>query len=204
MSKHTAKYRTDLRHEILKNFDGVPSKDIYYKVKVEEAPYVTFEDLRVFSDSAKIPFDSIPDIFAAYGIFNKFISEEKFVRFLEDEVTNKTLEVVLPEGLASAQKNILVKFVDALTRRRTEYAVSSSSALSSGHSLIANMWVYAIKTNPPDCSDKFVRLASLCRLCDEFNVAQVEDFIDAIFAFYESKIDQLDFQQFARLIEAFT
>ena len=196
-----AKDRRTLRHEILKDFVGIESRKIVDVIKSPDLPYVTFDDLKPYCQRAKIPFEKLTDIFSLYEVFKKKISPEKFVKFIEDEVTCKTLEKNLNPNLTEDQIRILTEFTEAIKNHRTT-AIADETL--SERSLVSNMWIFVIRYNPNSNNSKYVRLATLCRIADELNLSfTTEEFIDSIFAFFGGKIDQLDFTQFVHLMEAF-
>lgn len=196
-----AKDRRTLRHEILKDFVGIESRKIVDAIKSPDLPFITFEDLRPYCERAKIPFEKLTDIFSLYEVFKKKISPKKFVSFLEDEVTCKTLEPNLNPNLTEDQINILTEFAEAIKNHRTT-AISDETL--SERSLISNMWIFVIRYNPNITNTKYVRLATLCRIANDLNLSfTTDEFIDAVFTFFGIRIDQLDFTQFVKLMQTF-
>lgn len=197
----TAKDRRALRHEILKDFQYVESKKIAESIKNPDLPFLTFEDLYPYCARAKIDPAKLTDIFSMYEVFKKKISPKKFVSFLEDEVTCKTIETNPNPNLTDEHIEILTNFAEAIKNHKLT-AISGEKL--TGRSLISNMWCFVIRYNTNNGSSKFVRLATLCRLADDLNLAfTTEAFIDAVFTFYGMKIDQLDFPQFVQLMQTF-
>ncbi|OHT16831.1 hypothetical protein TRFO_12916 [Tritrichomonas foetus] len=202
LMNQVAKDRRTLRHEILKDFVGIESKKIFEAIKREDLPFITFNELVPYCQRAKIPVEKLTDIFSLYEVFKKKISPKKFINFLEDEVTCKTLEVNLNPKLTDAQIKILTEFAEGIKNHRTT-AISLDSTTE--RSLISNMWIFVVRYNPANSNEKYVRLASLCRIAAEINLSfSTEDFIEAVFTFFDKRIDQLDFTQFVQLMQAFS
>ena len=225
------KDRKLLRHEILKDFAGIESKKIFEALKQEELPFITFDDLKPYYERCKLSREKLNDIFSVYNVFVQKISPKKFISFLEDEVTCKMLEENINPNLTENQLKILTKFVEGLKTHRTTPITGKQSggsrkdlASAKGSNVsptrlvsdatfttitertsLSSIWLFVLKYNPSNTkSDRYVRLAALCRIADELNLSfTTEDFIDAIFAFFDQKIDQLDFQQFVKLIQTF-
>ena len=196
-----AKDRRALRHEILKDFVGIESRKIFEVIKKPELPYITFEELRPYCKRANIPFEKLTDIFSLYEVFKKKICSKKFVNFLEDEVTCKTLEANLNPNLTDDQIQILTEFAESIKNHRTT-AIADEKL--SERSLISNMWIFVVRYNPNITNTKYVRLATLCRISDDLNLSfTTEDFIEAVFTFFGARMDQLDFTQFVRLMQTF-
>lgn len=198
MSGKVALYRRQLRHTILANYQGVPSEAIYKDLKNPDLPSLFVQDLIPFCEELGIPERDLPAILAPYGIATNRISPDKLKKFLEDEVTCKTEESPLKSRVNDSQDKILTTFSNALRTRKTQ-------ADSTGTVQMSSIWIYLVRMNPPGASDKFVRLATLCKLVDEYNLSfSVESFIDAVFSFFGEKIDQLDYSQFASMIRSFS
>jgi hypothetical protein len=208
-------YRKSLRHAILDNFIGFSSKSIYQSLKQPDLPVLFFFDLEPFCNSANIPVTSLPGIFSSYQIFNKRISEEKFTRFLADEVTCKDAPMRLNPELTKEQIKILVSLTTAIRNKKTREVASSTimrgnparhaePEMLSDPMMMSSMWLAMVKYNPAGAPENVLRLAALCRFLDGLDLGEpVEDFITAVFLFFGKKLDQLDFGQFADLMEAF-
>ena len=204
-TKETAKFRKTLRHAILDEFPNLDERQIYAKIKKDDAQMVFFSDLYPFCEKANIPIDQVKKIFASYQIFTDHISLAHFVVFLQDEYFPASgLEI--PSNLTGSQKDILSQFIQAFQCRRTQAtppfsADSAAQPLSSEPSLISQQWILILKYNPPNSDPSKVRIAAFLKFKDEMNLSfSFDDFLDAIFAFFDAKVDSLTFGQFARLI----
>lgn len=187
MSRVVAAQRRTLRHEILSKFQGVAVEQIYEDIKSKESPVLTFDDLSEICDAAEVPVQALAAIFAPYRVSTRRIAIDKFRSFLDDEVMCSGEEPAPVGTVTDAQAEILAAFTTAV---RTRW-----------HS---NVWVHLVRLNQAGTSDRYVRLATLCRLVDEYNLSfAIEDFIDAVFAFFGEKLDQVGYEQFAMLIQSF-
>ena len=199
MSGKVATYRRQLRHAILDDYQGVPCEQIYKDLKNPELPTLFTQDLQKFYEPLGIPESQLSAILAPYGIATKRISVDKLKKFLEDEVTCKSEEGQLKGRVNDVQDRILTTFSNAIRTRKTQ------AGDGTGTVQMSSIWIYLVRMNPPGASDKVVRLATLCKLVDEYNLSfSVESFIDAVFTFFGEKIDQLDYGQFAALVRAFS
>ena len=203
MSSNLGAFRRNLRHQILDEFRGYSSEKIYYELKNPDLPCLFLADLQRFCEKGEIPVGIVPKILAPYRVYSNRISLSKFVSFLSDEVTCKLDENPLSNRVNDAHSQILTVFTDAIRSRRTQGNTCYDERRTENLQL-SSMWVFLIKLNPPGSSDKYVRLATLCKLVDYYNLSfSVEEFIDAVFAFFGEKLDKLDFEQFALLMQAF-
>lgn len=193
--------RTELRKAITQEYGKTDPGTIYESLKKSDV--MRFEDLLDICALANVPEQSLSGIFSAYNVHGTAVTKDKFVTFIQDEVKFGTDARELNTELTKEQTSILSAFVDALCTKRTQ-AIATRDSLSTERLKMSNVWVFVVRMNPPGTSEKFVRLATLCRLVDEYNLSfDVESFIDAVFAFFGTKLDQLDFEQFASLMRTF-
>lgn len=193
--------RTELRKAIAQEYGNTDPAIIYEKLKASDV--MRFEDLKDICATAKVPEWALSGIFSAYNVHGNAVTKDKFITFIQDEVKFEAGTSALNSDLSKEHASILSTFVEALCTKRTQ-AIAIRDSLSTERLKMSNVWVFVIRMNPPGTSEKFVRLATLCRLVDEYNLSfDIESFIDAIFAFFGTKLDQLDFEQFSALIRAF-
>jgi hypothetical protein len=207
--------RRALRHAILDQYIGQSSKTIFDSLKQPDLTVLLFSDLEPLCKTANIPVSTLPGIFASYQIFTKRISEEKFTRYLADEVTCKDPPLVLNPELTKDQINILITLTSSIRNRKTrEVATSTVMRGNAGRHaepevlsdpmMLSSMWLAMVKYNPMGATENVLRLAALCRYWDTLDLgAPIEEFITAVFLFFRKKLDQLDFQEFAELMESF-
>ena len=188
MSSKIAGYRRRLRHEILEKFQGIALEQVYEAIRNKEAPAMVIDDLKCFCDAAGIPVENLPAILAPYRVSAQRISLDKFKSFLDDEVLCKGEVADLTSRVTDEQAEILASFTSAVRTRSAR----------------ANAWVQLVRLNQPGVSDRHIRLATLCRLVDDYNLSfSIDSFIDAVFAFFGEKLDELDYDQFTALLQAF-
>jgi len=205
MANRVASYRRTLRHEILKAFPGVALKDVSAKLRAPGQDCIRFADLAPYCCSATIPAAALPGIFSAYKVYVDRISEAKFINFLQDEVRFKLDQLPSSPNLSESQTAALRSFASIMKSRKThDYRAGGPSQRGSTPYQLSYLWSYLTKLNSVQTDEKHVRVATLCRLAAELEIpVTAEEFIDALFAFYGRKLDQIDFNEFVRLMEAF-
>jgi hypothetical protein len=208
MSNRVAASRRALRHQILSTFPGVPLKVIFAQVKAAGESQITFPDLEPYCASINVPVKTLPAIFSVYRPFVTRISEEVFVTFLQDEVRFTSTEREVNHNLTDDQATIIKSFVGIVKSRKTheyhsgEPLGAKSQSLVGARYRLSFIWNYLPRLNPLHSGENVVRVATLCRLAAEMELpASTEDFIDALFAFFQRKLDQLNFNEFAQLME---
>lgn len=203
-SKIIETYRKNLRHAIINQYPTLSSKEIYNTLKSSELPDLFFENLYPFCDFLEIPIKSLPNIFASYRVSSNRISEEKFINFLEDEVTCKAIPKKLPANITDEQIAILAKLANSIRTRRTQAEPSKKAGLSSERSSYSQQWIYLSRLNNGPSESSKIRIASLLHFAADMNYSfSSEELLDAIFTFFEKKMDTIDFEQFTHLMETF-
>jgi hypothetical protein len=208
MANLIANHRRSLRHAILKEFPGADLLDIVQRIKSPEKKRIHFSDLERFCNSANIPPTSLPGIFSAYHVFINRMSVDRFTKFLRDEVICKEDVLPLSPTLLDHQISALNQFVYIVKSRKTRGYLpqirESAHTVSFERFQLSTTWSALLKLNTGSPTISFIRLATMCRLAAEFELGiSTEDFIDAIFAFYGRKLDQINFSEYAQLMEAF-
>lgn len=203
-SKTIETYRKNLRHAILKQYPTLSSKEIYATLKPSELPDLFFENLYPLCELLEIPINFLPSIFASYRVSSNRISEEKFINFLEDEVTCKAIPIKLPPNITDEQIAILSKLANSIRTRRTQAAPSKKAGLCSERPSYSQQWIYLSRLNHGTSDSAKIRVSSLLHFAADMNLSfPPEQLLDAIFIFFEKKIDTIDFEQFTHLMETF-
>jgi hypothetical protein len=165
--------------------------------------------------SAKVPVTSLAGIFVAYQVFTARIPQVKFTRFLADEVTCKDPPVLLNPELTKEHINMLIALTSAIRNRKTREVASpgivrgnpakhAGAEILSDPMMISSMWLAMMKYNPVGATENVLRLAALCRYWDSLDLTgDLEELITALFLYFRQKLDQIDYNQFADLMEAF-
>jgi hypothetical protein len=211
MSNRIANYRRSLRHEVLRTYPGFYLNKIAEQIKSPDSKRISFSDLHRFCESANIPISTLPGIFSSYKVFIGRMSEQKFVEFLRDEVTCKQDEPPLSPTLTDDQATLLTQFVAIVKSRKTRDYLpqvrkeGESPTLSGERYTLSATWSTLMRMNASQTSEKYIRVATLCRIAAEIELpTTTEGFIDALFAFYGRRLDQITFDEFAQLMETFT
>jgi hypothetical protein len=210
MTNRVGKHRQALRHEILNSFPGIYLNSVAAAVKSPGQSRIRFADLESFCESAGVPVSALPDIFSSYHVNVNRMSEAKFIEFLRDEVTCTRIEPRLNPSLTNVQIAALTQFVAIIKSRKTQNYVSNAGKSEIGRGLsgkryqLSSTWSLLLKMNPQQSGEQYIRIATLCRVAAELGLGlSTEEFIDALFAFYNRRIDQITFDEFAQLVEAF-
>ena len=189
-SSATLSLRTKLRSVIGNSFPNLTAEEIFAQIKKPENAYVLFEDLYPYCDAANISYDKLPIIFSPYKIRDDLISSEKFTDFYNDEFLTAAPPIPISDNLSPESVLILKSFASAIKARTDPHP--------------SVRWSTIICKNPPLTEPSKIRLATLCRLCDDYNLPfKVSHFIDAIYEFFGKKFDALNFEEFSRLMATF-
>jgi hypothetical protein len=181
-------------------------------VKTPGENQIKFSDLDSYCAAAKVPTNALPGIFSAYRPFVARISEATFVKFLQDEVGFTSSECDPNPNLTDHQAAAIKSFVSIVKSRKTHNYHSTHPLLGDtqrdssvgARYQLSFIWNYLTRLNSLQTGENVVRVATLCRLAAEMELrTSAEDFIDALFAFYQRKLDQIDFNDFVQLMEAF-
>jgi hypothetical protein len=66
-------------------------------------------------------------------------------------------------------------------------------------------WNAAVARNPPNTLKTQLKVSALCRLFENMTLPfSVSDFLDALFLFYEVRVEVTTFAQFRSLLNAFS
>ena len=202
-AKLNGAYRKKLRQEILKEHPSLSAKEIFTAMKPQNQPEILFDDLKDLCDKLEIPFSALPEIFSTYGIYNKKLGEEKFIRFLEDEFSLKASHA-LPKTINNEQAAILSKVITSIKTHKTQSATSSRVGLSSERSSFSQTWIFLTRLSCNNGESSKLRVSALCHYADDYNMSfSCEELIDALFAFFGEPLDAIEFDQFTRLLETF-
>ena len=186
----TERQRKRLRAEITKSFPGSSVKDIFEKIKMPNAPIVTFRTISQWCDRLDINPDNLHNIFGPYGVNEPYLNEEQWRTYMNDDFADYENFVKVGENLTEKQNFILLKFMGVL---RTKF----------GSTMIAR-WNAALTRNPPNAPNTSLRVSALCRIYQDTNLPfDASEFVDALFAFYDQKMETLTFDQFSQLFTAY-
>lgn len=186
----TTRERKILRNEINHKFVDVNPINIFKNLQSKLHPVITFSTLQPFCLSADIPLESLPAIFAPYGVNEPYISQQQFIKFFNDDFPDYTKTGYAPGPLNEQQKFILQKFMYIL---RNKFGSTMNSR-----------WTAALTRNPPNSLNTDLRVSALCRLYSEMNLPfTASEFVDSLFAFYQEKVTSISFDQFTQLFTTF-
>ena len=209
-TKETEHFRKVLRHAIYEEFPNINPKDIYNALKKKNSSSLFFDDLLPICYKSKIPIEQLHNIFQSYQVYADYILPEKFVTFLEDESTLITRSTQSSSSLTSMQKDILSKFIQSIQGRRTQATPPfttgdySANSYSTERKLLSYLWIFIQKYNPPGSNSSEIRVSAFLKLIKEMNLSiDFDAFLDALFAFFNGPLEQLDFTQFARFVDQF-
>ena len=184
------KERRDLRNTITKRYPGQGPQYIFKEIKSEKAPVVTFMAIAQFCDEAQVNSDHLRNIFAPYGVTEPYLTYQQFQTFIYDDFPDYNNSKPFGEKITEKQRFVLLKFVSVL---RTKLEAS-----------LNQKWNTALSRNPPNALNTTLRTSALCKLYSEMNLPfSVSEFVDAIFAFYDAKLEALTFDQFGQLFTVF-
>lgn len=181
--------RNKLRKCITDTLPGLTTDNIYTKLKGYDVN-LTQKDLIPFCKAVQIPVDLLPNLLSPYGIRENRISRQNWKLFFEDEFCTSFPVLPIPPNLNSEQVDILTKFANSI-RSRTEQS-------------IASQWIFVADRNPTGSPPARLRLSAFCHIVEELDlVLEQTELIDAILTFYGKKLDELDYIQFAQLMQTF-
>ena len=182
--------RNKLRAQIEAEFPNQSGKEVFEKIKQEGNAYIIFEDLYPFCDAANIPYDSLTQILSPYQPRDCLLSCKKFVKFYDGALQIASPPMPISEDVSRDSVLVLTSFCTAIRVRTSPHP--------------SERWSQILSKNPASAEPSKIRLASLCRLCDEYNLPfKPSHFIDAIFEFFGKKLDALDFEEFTKLMATF-
>ena len=186
----TLRQRKALRTQIEKSNLGLKPKQIFDKYKMPKAPVISFRAISEWCKPIDIDPENLNNIFGSYGVTEPYLNLKQWESFMNDDFANYENEERYGQTLSEKQNFILTKFMGVM---RTKF----------GSSMI-DRWNHAIKRNPPNDSNVSLRVSSLCRIYQDTNLPfDASDFVDAIFAFYDEKLESLTFDQFSKLFSAY-
>jgi hypothetical protein len=195
--------RSKIRHLIIRDFAQLNSREICQAVKSPAEPDIRFVDLIPYCERAEVDPHLLPDIFASYEVSTDRIPLVKFIQFVEDEVTCKSLELGIPSDFSFENKTILSKFCRAIRSRRTHGSPLPNEIISERES-VGNLWAHLTRLTPSQTKVSVIRVAGLCHLAEDMRMSfSAEALIDALFQFFQQKLDFITFQQFSLLMDAF-
>lgn len=184
------KERKILRTEIAKTHPGAKPKDIFDILVSDKAPVITFKTIAQYCEKPEIDTDHLMNIFGPYGVNDPFVSLPQWTEFLNDDFADYENGIHYGEHMTEKQNFILLKFMGIL---RTKFGGS-----------MASRWNAALARNPPNASNTTLRVSALCRIFRDTNLPfNPEEFVEAIFAFYDDKLETLTFNQFSQLFAAY-
>jgi hypothetical protein len=192
-----------LRHAILAMCPDITSSEIYTALCSPDHAFLRLADLIPFCRSANVDPQLLRDMLLTYGIYADSIPRDKFIRFIDDEFTCKSLIIRLPPLLTDTQAAILSKLCKAIRSRRIQSSPASLDPISEV-TTTSQLWIYVTRMSPKNSKVTSVQIASLCRLARDLNLTfSPEDLIEALFAFFGQKCESLNFAQFTRLMQRF-
>lgn len=184
------KERRNLRNTISRRYPGHDPQYIFTEIKSDKAPVVTFMAIAQFCDEAQVNSDHLHEIFAPYGVTEPYLTFQQFQKFLYDDFPDYNNSTPLGEKLTDRQRFLLLKFAAIL---RTKLEAS-----------LIKKWNVALTRNPPNALNTTLRISALCKLFSEMSLPfTVSEFVDAIFVFYDAKLEDITFYQFAQLFAVF-
>ncbi|EAX91693.1 hypothetical protein TVAG_092790 [Trichomonas vaginalis G3] len=189
-SSKSINLRSQFRSHLEKAYPGKNAGEIYSALLPNGQAYLLFSDLENLCLDAQIPVEKINDIFHPYISRKNMISGSQFEQFFKDEFTTGSNQPDVPEGVSNETVLVLRAFATAIRLRLSPHP--------------SERWAKLIQRNPPSAGSSKLRVATLCRLCNEYNLpCDTEDFIDALFEFLGTKTDAIDFQQFNSIMGTF-
>jgi hypothetical protein len=195
--------RSKIRHLIISDFAQLNSREICQAVKNPAVPDIRFVDLIPYCERAEVDPQLLPDIFASYEVSTDRIPLAKFIQFVEDEVTCKSLDLGIPKDLTFENRTILSKFCRAIRSRRTTGSPMPNEIISERAS-VGNIWAHLTRLSPSQMKVSVIRVAGLCHLAQDMRMTfSAESLIDALFQFLQQKVEFITFQQFTLLMDAF-
>ena len=196
--------RRKLRLEVTNSFPNLSPLDIYERIKKKERPDIFFDDLESYCNSALINSKLLPDIFSCYNVSSPRVKKDRFIKFLADGVGTCDFQPEVPSSLSEEQVAILDRFCKTLKSRKTQGLPVFPCSGVSERSSLSNLWTSLCRMSPQREKLTHVRLAALCQIASELNMSFTsEEFLDALFNFFGTTLDAIDFQQFAHLMETF-
>ena len=193
--------RRKLRLQILDAFPNTPSAAIYDQLKKKERQNLFFED---FESIATIDKSLFPDIFLCYNVSSTRIKKDQFVRFLEDGVQTGEYCADVPASMSDEQIAILDRFCKTLKSRKTQGLAPSMCSGAMERSSVSHLWINLCRMSPNREKVTHVRVASLCQIAADLNMSfTASELIDALFTFFGTTFESLDFAQFTRMMETF-
>ena len=181
--------RNYLRQCVADTLPGIPSDDIYNKIKGLNIN-LTQQDLIPFCKAAHVPVDQLPNLLSPYGITENRISRKNWKLFFEDQFCTSFPFLPIPQTLSNNQIEVLTKFTNSI-RSRTEES-------------LASQWIFVASHNPTGSNPAKIRLSAFCRIVAELDlVFKQEELIDSVISFFGHKISEIDFVQFAQFMQTF-
>lgn len=195
--------RKKLRHCIFCHYPHKTSSEIYEIIKPSGRSDLFVSDLETFCESSRISKTLLPRILECHRITSQRIRKSDFISFLEDEVTVHQMTPTFPDSLTDEQIAILSQLFRTLKSRKTQAAISTNP-LSSERSSTSQLWVSLCRLAPANSRTNEVPVSTLCRLAEDMNLSfSSEELIDSLFRFFESRLERLTYEQFARLMGLF-
>lgn len=190
-SQQIIAYRRKLRAIINQTFPQRSSEEIFDLLRREANQFILVQDIIPLAERVEIPASRVDDIFIPYHVRNHMISKKQFKTFFEDEFSTSIQVEVAKNEVSDENRMILTAFASAVRSRAPPQP--------------STRWAFIVSKNSPNAAPSHVRLASLCRLCDEWNLAFTpEQFIDAVFQFLGERVESLDFTQFNEMMRIFS
>ena len=186
----TERQRKELRAAISKSFQGLSPKNIFDKIKLPNAPIVTFRTIAQWCEPLEINPDNLHNIFGPYCGNEPYLNQDQWEKYLNDDFADYENVVKVGEHLTEQQNFILVKFMGVL---RTKFGATMTAR-----------WNAALSRNPPNAPNTSLRVSAMCRIYQETNLPfDASEFVDALFAFYDEKLETITFDQFSQLFSAY-
>ena len=189
-SPNVISLRNKFRAQLDVEFPSLSPIDIFTKLKNQESNKLNIVDLAPICERANIPVNMLEKIFSPYNNRDSYISQKKFESFYKDEYLNSTTKVTTVNETSPENSLILRSFCNALKAKKKLSATE--------------LWSYVVRHNVSQTEQSRARVATLCRLSDEYNMPfNAARFIDAMFEFYGRKMESINFQEFLDLITTF-
>jgi hypothetical protein len=182
-----SRHRKNLRQVIGETFPGDP--DTFEKVKKPNMQFITMDDLEPYCERISCPAAALENLFAPYHVKALLITQGQWQAFMNDDFPTHPRNPC-PQGLTERQTFILSKFVTSI---KTKFGGT-----------LTQRWNAALARNPPNTINTQLKVSALCRLFENTNLPfSVSDFVDALFLFYEVRVEAITFAQFGSLLNAF-
>lgn len=184
------RHRKNLRDTVTDTYPNMKPDDVFDRIRKPGSAFIEWMDLEQVCEKANCPAAVLEDLFAPYGTKALVVTKAQWEKFL-----NEGFPVYKSSGEAAAlcdrHKFLLVKFIMGM---KTKFGAT-----------IGEQWNASLARNPPNTINTILRISALCHLFQNMNWPFAPgEFVDALFAFYGEKVEELTYAQFSALFNAFS